>query len=67
MSVVRVQASVLDIGSDVTIQRYSFFEILEIILHSCRLRHNIRITQKRQTNLGTSHIELEKNIYTHTY
>ena len=31
MRVVRVQASALDVGSDVTIQRYSFFEILEII------------------------------------
>ena len=35
ISVVRVQASALDVGSDVTIQRYSFFEIVELILHSC--------------------------------
>ena len=34
MSVVRVQASALDVGSDVTIQHYSFLEILELILHS---------------------------------
>ena len=34
MSVVRVQASVLDVGSDVTILHYSFFEILRLILHS---------------------------------
>ena len=34
MSVVRVQASALDVGSNITIQRYSFFEILEIILQS---------------------------------
>ena len=35
MSVVCVQISALDVGSDVAIQRYSFSEILEIILHSC--------------------------------
>ena len=39
MSVVRVQASALDIESDVTIQRYSFFEIQEIILNSCNDNH----------------------------
>ena len=33
MSVVRVQASALDVGSDVTMQRYSFFEILEICFY----------------------------------
>ena len=39
MSVVCVQASTLNVGSEVTIQRYSFFEILEIILHSCNVNH----------------------------
>ena len=39
MSVVRVQASALDVGCDVTIQRYSFFEILEVILHSSNDNH----------------------------
>ena len=41
MSVVRVQGSTLNVGSDVTIQRYNFFEIglLEIILHSCNINH----------------------------
>ena len=35
MSVVCVQASALDVGSDVTELRYSFFQILELILQSC--------------------------------
>ena len=36
----RVQASsTLNVGSDVTIQRYNFFEMLEIILHSCNVIH----------------------------
>ena len=39
MSVIRVQASAFDVGSDVTMLRYSFFEILEIILHSCNINH----------------------------
>ena len=38
-SAVRVQASALDVGSDVTIQRYSFIEILELILHSCNVNY----------------------------
>ena len=45
MSVVRVHTSTLNVGSDVTIQRYSFFEILELILHSCNVNrlHIFRI------------------------
>ena len=39
MSVVRVQAYAMDIWSDVTIQRYSFFEILELTLHFCNDNH----------------------------
>ena len=39
MSVVRVQASAFDVGCDVTMQRYGFFEILELILHSCNGNH----------------------------
>ena len=39
LSVVHVQVSALDVGSDVTIQRESFFEILELILHSCNDIH----------------------------
>ena len=34
-----VQASALEVGSDVTIQRYSFFDKLELILHSCNDNH----------------------------
>ena len=35
----RVQASTLNVGSDVTIQRFSFLDILELILHSCNVDH----------------------------
>ena len=30
-----MRAYALDVGSDDTIHNYSFFEILELILHSC--------------------------------
>ena len=29
----------LNIGSDITIQHYNFFEILKVILHSCNVNH----------------------------
>ena len=33
------KASALEIGSDVTIQRKSLFEIIELILHSCNVNN----------------------------
>ena len=39
MSVVRVQESDLDVWFDVAIQRYSFYEVLELILHLCNVNH----------------------------
>ena len=34
-----MQASALDVEFDVTILRYSFFELLELILQSCNVNH----------------------------
>ena len=33
------KASALEVGSDVTIQRKSLFEIIELILHSCNVNN----------------------------
>ena len=41
MSIVRVHASAMNVGYDVTILRYSFFEILELILHAYNVNHMI--------------------------